>query len=128
MKKSLLIIFILAITACEPSPGVNGNEFLGNWKLSESSPGATKEPSATIEITKRDIFFWVVMKVDGKDFLDEIGKSAVEAREFTDAAHKYQLSPDKQALIPANGMAEFIITYHQDNKTIQNSMGWFKKI
>jgi hypothetical protein len=66
---------------------------------------------------------------DGKD-LFEIFKDSSQDKETSrliDSWNKFQLSPDKQSLIPVSGLMEFIQTYHDDNKTIQNTWGWFKK-
>lgn len=128
MKKLFLILIVLS--ACNSKPGVDGSEFLGKWLMSESSPGYSKENNKmSIEISKKDIFFWVSIKIDGKDFFDELGsdKKTDEEKEISSSFHKYQLSPDKQTLIPISGMIDYIITYHDDNKTIQTGLGWFKK-
>ncbi|MEO5571798.1 MAG: hypothetical protein ABIT08_02450 [Bacteroidia bacterium] len=132
MKKLLLIL--ITLSACNAAPGIDGNEFLGKWKISESSPSYSEQTKKMfIEITKKDIFFWVVVKMDGKDILEEFGKisSTDSEKEISEklikASHQFQLSPDKQTIIPLSGMSEFTMAYHADNGTMQNMWGWFEK-
>lgn len=126
MRKLLFIILFLS--ACNGKSGVDGHEFLGKWIMSESSPGySEKTEKITMEITKKDIFFWVSIKVDGKDFMDEMIDAKGDDKELKESFHKYQLSPDKQTLIPLSGVPEYVMIFNDDSKTIQNGFGWFKK-
>ena len=98
--------------------------------MSESSSGySEKTEKITMEITKQDIFFLVSIEIDGKDFFDMITEGATtnEEKGISKSFLKYQLSPDKQTLIPISGMLGYVMTFHDDNKTIENGFGWFKK-
>jgi hypothetical protein len=117
------------IWSCAPEAGIDGREFLGTWKISESSPGYNENMRGlAIKISKKDIFFWVEIEKDGKDILD-LFETAIDAdKELKETTHKFQLGPDKKSLIPLSAISEYALLYHDDNNTIQSSFGWFKKL
>ena len=130
MKKLLLVIIVLS--ACNVKPGVDGREFIGNWIGYQNGGSLEDGKKFTMEITKRDIFFWVIIKLEGKDMYDvtsEVPPKGEKAlvEDMNNVLHQYQLSPDKQFLIPISGTLGDIIHYDDTNHTLQNGCGWFKK-